>query len=301
MVDGEVHGGEHEPRGRGVRIEPLTQSTLTLLRLGWSSRFDLAKLSANLRQHPGLSLWIPETGEYLIGGSWRHRGEVAGMLELSARANAIPVLDEFAEIARDEGKQLAIASEHHESRRRAFYESAGFELLEDIVIYELARGLPPSPGGALQLQSVDVNDELMLAELTALDHAAFPWLWWNSREEFENYGGSPGVELYLFRDNSGAAVAYIGITHFRDWGHLDRIAVAPGLQGRGYGREALDWAVHFLSRAGARRIGLSTQARNTRSRQLYERYGFRRAPVQDYALYGRWLVTPPEEFRAGRG
>ncbi|MEX2314954.1 MAG: GNAT family N-acetyltransferase [Thermomicrobiales bacterium] len=82
-------------------------------------------------------------------------------------------------------------------------------------------------------------------------------------------------------------VAYTGTTRFRTWGLLDRIAVAPDLPGRGLGKVALDWAVMTLARSGARRVGLSTQARNTRSQQLYESYGFRRAASHDYRIYAR--------------
>ncbi|MBX6343245.1 MAG: GNAT family N-acetyltransferase, partial [Thermomicrobiaceae bacterium] len=138
-------------------------------------------------------------------------------------------------------------------------------------------------------ERVDIHDQGRFAELVALDHASFPWLWWNSVEEFENYFGSPGVEIYLGRDHAGAAVSYIGVTRFRNWGHLDRIAVAPERQGEGLGLQSLDFAVEVLARGGARRVGLSTQARNVRSRTLYERYGFQRSPSQDYCLYGRWL------------
>jgi ribosomal protein S18 acetylase RimI-like enzyme len=59
------------------------------------------------------------------------------------------------------------------------------------------------------------------------------------------------------------------------------------LQGRGLGKAALDWAVMSLARSGAKRVGLSTQARNMRSRQLYESYGFRRSPSHDYKIYAR--------------
>ncbi len=129
-----------------------------------------------------------------------------------------------------------------------------------------------------------------------LDHQAFPWLWWNCRDEFLQYAGSPGVAIELGRDESGRAVAYIGTTRYRTWGHLDRIAVAPDIQGRGLGRAALDYAVMTLARSGARRVGLSTQARNHRSRRLYDTYGFRRSPGNDYRLYGRWIATQPTEM-----
>ena len=71
-----------------------------------------------------------------------------------------------------------------------------------------------------------------------------------------------------------------------------RIAVIPGRQGAGYGLETLHFAIARLSDLGARRVGLSTQADNFRSQQLYERYGFRRTGGNDYTIYGQWLDEP---------
>ena len=125
-------------------------------------------------------------------------------------------------------------------------------------------------------------------------------MWWNSPEEFVEYAGSPGVAIDVARDPDGQIVAYVGTTRFRSWGHLDRIAVEPGLQGMGLGRAALDYAVMALGNAGTRRIGLSTQDNNTASRALYERYGFRRAPSHDYRIYGRWLQSADASDSGGR-
>ena len=69
-----------------------------------------------------------------------------------------------------------------------------------------------------------------------------------------------------------------------------RIAVIPERQGSGYGLETLHFAIARLSDLGARRVGLSTQADNLRSQQLYERYGFRRTGGNDYTIYGQWLA-----------
>ncbi|HEX3721995.1 MAG TPA: GNAT family N-acetyltransferase, partial [Nitrolancea sp.] len=171
----------------------------------------------------------------------------------------------------------------------AFYLSAGYELIEEIVIYELSKfGADTVQPGSLQFEPVDLRAPGTFQQLLTLDHRSFPWLWWNSREEFTNYAESFGVNIYLGRDQDKRPVSYLGITRFRNWGHLDRIAVDPELQGKGYGWETLDWAVRSLLQSGARRIGLSTQARNIRSRRLYERYGFQRVPAQDYALFGQW-------------
>lgn len=279
------NGHEYQPR-----IEALTAHSVALLRMSWSSRFDREDVARAAAENPGLSLWVPDTGEYLVGGAWRHRAEIAAVLELSAQSNAATMLRALRAAAEKAGKRLVIASEHHESRQQAFYQRAGYELIEEILIYEL-NSIQSSATTAFRLrfEPANLKDPLVFQELLDLDHRSFPWLWWNSREEFLNYVGSFGVSVYLGRDADGRAVSYVGVTRFRNWGHLDRIAVDPGMQHQGLGLESLDWVVHLLAESGARRVGLSTQARNLQSRRLYERYGFQRSPSQDYALYGQWL------------
>ena len=88
-------------------------------------------------------------------------------------------------------------------------------------------------------------------------------------------------------------MAYFGVTLFPDWGHLDRIAVVPLQQGRGFGLETLGLAVATMRKRGARRVGLSTQRSNRRSQQLYERFGFQRTPAHDYRLFGAWCRPEP--------
>ncbi len=289
----EAHNSFRESFGFRIRIEPVTVQTIPRLRLSWSSRFDREDVGRLVVENPGLSLWIPDTGEYVVGGPWRHRSEIAAVMELSSQSGAVPLLQELRSAAANAGKRLIIASEHHESRQKLFYESAGYDLIEEILIYELNQipvGSITTP--RLRFERVDLKSASATRELIELDHRSFPWLWWNSQAEFDNYVGSFGVNIYLGRDADGKPITYVGVTRFRNWGHLDRIAVDPDVQGKGLGLESLEWAVHLLSESGARRIGLSTQARNIRSRHLYERYGFRRSPSQDYALYGQWLTEP---------
>ncbi len=286
-----------DSHGFRVRVEPVTIENVSRLRLNWSSRFDREDIAHLVTENPGLSLWIPDTGEYVVGGPWRHRSEITAVMELSAQSGAAFLLQELRQASAESGKRLTITSEHHESRQKAFYIAAGYDLIEEILIYELNRiQFQSAPNPRLHFEPVDLKSREGARELIELDHRSFPWLWWNSQAEFENYVGSFGVNIFLGRDDQNRAVTYVGVTRFRNWGHLDRIAVDPAMQGQGLGRESLDWAVRLLSESGARRIGLSTQARNIHSRKLYERYGFQRAPGQDYALYGQWLgPTEPME------
>jgi ribosomal protein S18 acetylase RimI-like enzyme len=272
------------------RVQPLTEQDIDRLRLGWTTRFSRDDLRRFVSLYPGLTIWVPESGEYVVGAPWRHRDEIVAVAELSGRDHTLSLLDELAVSAATQGKRLVLVSEHDEYRAPELYRRARYELLEHIMIYELPQ-IPTLERNmtSLDFLPVSVDDSSELEELISLDHDAFPWLWWNSREEFDNYGHSRGVTIYGARDEDGNLVSYVGVTRFRSWGHLDRIAVRPDRQGQGLGLASLDWAVHALAASGARRIGLSTQARNERSRRLYERYGFRRAASQDYFLYGRWL------------
>jgi ribosomal protein S18 acetylase RimI-like enzyme len=129
------------------------------------------------------------------------------------------------------------------------------------------------------------EDNALLLQLLALDNAAFPWLWRNSLEEFREYLFSPGVKALAMSDRD-EIVAYIGVTAFEGWGHIDRVAVQPERQSEGFGQAAVALGLDALRRGGARRVGLSTQRSNVRSQRLYERLGFQRTPELDYHLYG---------------
>ena len=269
-------------------ISVLTPDDVRALRMPWDGRYSEREIRELVAVGPRISVFNRRTGEFLVGGPWRHRSEIATILELAATAGAIDLIHAFTEACANEGIQLVVASEQAERRKREFYVGASLDPIEEIIVYELAKVRPAPPRlNGLRFEPFDPDIEEQFDGLLELDHQSFPWLWWNSADEFLEYASAPGVKIDVGRDESGRVVAYTGTTRFRTWGHLDRIAVAPDLQGRGLGKAALDWAVMTLARSGAKRVGLSTQARNMRSRQLYDSYGFRRSPSHDYRIYAR--------------
>jgi ribosomal protein S18 acetylase RimI-like enzyme len=282
-----TNGGASEPP------VPLGPRDLARLSLGWSSAFTTRELEAHLVAHPGLSWWVPGGGEYLIGGPWRHRDEIAAIQELNGRLRSEDLVRAMVDGCRARGLRLVVMLDQYEGRRDSFYSRIGFDLLQHIIIYELPRIPRPVPA-VRRLRFFPVTPAEQ-DDLLRVDHAAFPWMWWNSPGEFAAYQALYGVEIYLAYEPDGTPVAYVGITSYRGWGHLDRIAVIPDRQGAGYGLEALNFAVGRLSDLGARRVGLSTQADNIRSQHLYERYGFRRSGGSDYTIYGTWLDDGSEK------
>lgn len=272
-----------------VEVAPLRADDVPSLHVPWSSPFDNRTLAAHLRRHPSRAFWVPQTGEYIVGEPWRHRDEITVVADIVSREHGAAMIERLRRPDDALGHELVVMTDFVGSRAPGFYARLGLGLLQEVICYELRVVPPELPRGTLRFERVTAERMDDLAGLLAVDHAAFPWLWWNSVAEFAAYAAVPGVELYLGLDAHGTPIAYVGITHFRGWGHLDRIGVLPGVQGAGYGLEALRFAVQTLRAGGATRVGLSTQANNARSQRLYNRFGFQRTYQNDYNIYGVWV------------
>lgn len=266
-------------------IRLLRPEDVASLRLGRHRRANEDTLRRLLIESPNRSVWTPDTLEFALVTPWRHRREIAVIDELAAVRHARILLKAAVENSQRAGDAMILIMEMDEQRQPAFYERAGLYPLENIITYDLPRVRPISIPTTLTLTRANPANPAHLAALLTIDHRAFPWLWWNSEEEFRVYGESPGTELYLGISDD-KPVSYFGISRFPGWGHLDRIAVDPDAQGRGIGRVTLVQAINVLHQGGARRIALSTQQENRRSQHLYEGFGFQRSPGYDYRLYG---------------
>src|SRR5207248_5836157 len=119
-------------------------------------------------------------------------------------------------------------------RSGSFYRLGGFEPVDEIVRFERLGLTPPPDVPAHPTRDVATELPADLEALVAIDHAAFPWLWWNSAEELRWYGALRSSHL-LFALEGDRPVAYAGFTVFHDDGHLDRLAVLPERAGHGYG------------------------------------------------------------------
>ncbi len=271
----------------------LAPADVPMLRLDDHPRATAAEALALLAERPGASFWIPATGEFLLVGRWRHRAELCTVHTFGAFANEPVLMDAVMAHARQSGQAGLVVVDINETRQPVFYMRHGLRRIEDIVTYEHRR---PSRLFAaplrvqIEYRRVDGADRGLLAGVLALDHAAFPWFWRNSREEFQAYFDYPGVEVWAgLRDHE--VVAYVGSTHYLRWGHVDRIATRPDLQGTGIGRAMLARAAEVMLERGCRRLALSTQHDNLRSRDLYQRSGFTRTPQDDYGIF----VAPFDE------
>ncbi|MGH2550549.1 MAG: GNAT family N-acetyltransferase [Thermomicrobiales bacterium] len=278
-------------------IEPLRPENLRQLHIGWRARLNLEEIRDSLQRVPGRSVWDPVTHEYAIVSQWRNRDDVLQIADLAAVRDAEAMTIAASERVRSLGSKMTVMVEVDETRRPSFYEHCGFEHIEKVVTFDLEQRNVPRINRPREITFVpaDPRDPATMEALLRIDHASFPWIWWNTHREFEIYAVTAGVEIFLGLDG-GVPVSYAGFTAFPALGHLDRIAVLPGLQGKGYGLYTLAFVVETMLARGSRKIGLSTQSTNLRSQKLYQRYGFVRTADNDYDLWGDTLHRESPAF-----
>lgn len=261
-------------------VEPLTPAAARELRLPWLSRFNPTTLAAHVDAYPGMALWVPHTGEYIVAEQWRHREEIGNILEVTARKGRLALVSRLLDNLSGLGHKLVLIADDPWHDQPSFYMDLGFARVESIVFFEKnLRRFAAEPSAASQLPPLsfirlDASD---LDLLLGIDHASFPWLWWNSAVELDYYAGLPSVYIYL-AEYDGEAIGYASFTMYQGWAHLDRLAVAQQHQGRKFGAAQLLHTLGRMRDMGANSVGLSTQSDNVQSHRLYQGFGFRRTP-----------------------
>ena len=278
-------------------VVPLLEADVPALRLRNTSLVRDDEVIESLRLMPGLSFWHPASGEFVLVTPWRHRFDIPTFRLISAFGHEFDLVSGALQAAATNGKAAFITTETYERRRPIFYANHGLDNLETIIAYRHDRvadflGVAGTP--VQDFQVVQPGDGALINQLVALDHAAFPWIWRNSLEEFQWWMGQPSVEVTAGLID-GRVASYYGTTYFRNMGHLDRIAVHPDFQGRAFGKETLTVALQRMAGIGQTQAALCTQQANKVSQALYERAGFQRAPHDDYHMYGTLFPAAPEE------
>ncbi len=225
--------------------------------------------------------------QYVVAGPWRRRADIAELIEVSDGKHRALLLSAVLASLTSLGVQMVIVDYGPNAVDPVLCREAGLEVVERIVEYERPDcRVEPRPS-ALEVRSYRHEDRDAILDV---ERHSFPWLWWNSPEEWDAYVSLPSVGVIVGLAD-GQIVGYAGFTVYHRDGHLDRLAVHEREQGRGFGSALLVEALMRLDQAGARRVRLTTQEDNHRSQALYERYGFRRGRWV-YEIYGKWLNRP---------
>lgn len=263
-------------------MHPLVVDRLPRLRLARNSRFTTSTLEQHVEEN-GNFCWVAAgTDEYVVGGRWRRRADIGHVIEMTQGRHRDALLERLTASFRRIGMTLVVVACDDFSLYVSFYSKQGFEKLDEIIELERYPGATSEPANGVRVRPYAHED---LAEAIETDRLAFPWLWQNNEAEFRWYLSMPGVEMYVAESQEGKIVGYAGLTINGSHGHLDRLAVHPDWQKKGYGTALLRATIERMERQRTKRITLSTQAHNVRSQSLYRKFGFHHT-FRSQTIYG---------------
>jgi ribosomal protein S18 acetylase RimI-like enzyme len=164
-------------------------------------------------------------------------------------------------------------------------EKLGFQPTNEVVAYskpDLTIPAYNAPAG-LQIRPVLLEEMPLLA---LIEEAAFEPRWRHSPEGLvRTWRQSISFDVALLDDQP---VAFQFSNGGEDNAHLSRMTVHPEHQGKGIGAALLAHAIEGYRLQNLRTASLNTQADNTASQKLYERFGFQPTgytyPVWSYFL-----------------
>ncbi len=111
-----------------------------------------------------------------------------------------------------------------------------------------------------------------LKAVMAIEAQVFPEPW--SKAVFTSELALRKGRAYRVARLGREVAGYFGLMFVDDEAHVTTVAVAPSLQGRGYGKRLMVAIVRASLEAGARHLSLEVAAGNERAQALYRRFGF---------------------------
>lgn len=162
---------------------------------------------------------------------------------------------------------------------------AGFTASETLVVLSLDPAkFRPAPGAeSVRLRSVRPWEiDLVLS----VDAAAFEPKWWLHRNGYdEAMAATPRTRARVVAapawPKAASINAYLLSGFAGPQGFIQRLAVHPDAQGRGYASALIEDAVRWMHGAGVEAISVNTHRENLRALTVYERHGF---TVADHEL-----------------
>lgn len=222
--------------------------------------------------------WGPER---LRWGPWHGDPSVAYLTPApGSRPPTADAVRYAVDHVRARGYGRAVTSALSDAEQPSFL-ACGFEVVERLHL--LAHDLldvPPRP--QVSTRRAHRRDR---PQVLAVDAAAFEPFWILDEPGLvEALTATPVTRFRVIVDGEIVAYAVSGRAETR--GYLQRLAVAPEAQGRGYGRALVADCLRWMRRRGVERVVVNTQERNRRALALYESMGFRMQP-RGLAVLGR--------------
>jgi GNAT superfamily N-acetyltransferase len=224
--------------------------------------------------------WGPER---LRWGPWRGDPSVAYLAPApGSRPPTADAVRHAVDHVRSRGFARVVTSALSDAEQAGFL-TCGFDVVErlHLLAHDLA-DVPPRP--EIPTRRAHRRDR---PQVLAVDAAAFDPFWiLDENGLVEALTATPVTRFRIIVDDEIAAYAVSGRAESR--GYLQRLADAPGVQGKGYGRALVADCLRWMRRRGVARVVVNTQERNQTALALYESMGFRRQP-RGLAVLGRDL------------
>ncbi len=221
-------------------VTPLTLATALRLRPSLVGRFTSEMIAEHVEAFPDLAFGVARQNQYGIGGLWRRRDDIGEVVEVTRGPYRQAILRRLLDAFDTRGVTLVVLDFEESGGNASFYASEGFATIDRIVEYE--RQIQP-PARQVQATPVRAYQPGDFAAVVEVDHASFPWLWWNSEAELDAYLHTPGVEIFVSLGPDGRPVGYAGLTIRGTFAHLDRLAVHERHQRRGHGATLLTFVL----------------------------------------------------------
>ena len=282
----------HRPRSYAVVLKPRIRAALE-----WN-------VSASLH------VW---SGEHAFVGRWRELDNVGMIAPVLGRPSpSASFVEHCCATLLDAGYHYVVTPALPEGELASFVRT-GFEHREELhVLHRGLDDLPPNPVLGRQLRRSRRSD---LEPALSIDRASFDEFWRfdeHSLREAQTAtphsrfrvaavnepSGSHGVSpLHRGSAPKGNVAEERGLAGYcitgrcRRQGFLQRLAVAPHLRGRGWGRALVFDALGWLERRRATSCVVNTQASNNAALELYLSCGFVQSPTGLHVM-ARSLIRP---------
>lgn len=203
---------------------------------------------------------------------WKSRDDVANLVPFpSGDRLAVDTVRRAIDSARESGYRRAYTAAMSPTQAVPFVEG-GFELVEELHLLERHLDGDPSStrGGLRRGRRLDFDAVL------SFDGLAFDEFWQFDRSSLADaMRATPRSRFQVTRTTPIVGYHVTGLAGSN--AYLQRVAVHPEAQGRGWGRRLVEDGLRWAWRNGAVRAHVNTQITNERALALYERCGFQSA------------------------
>lgn len=221
---------------------------------------------------PGLRV-VRWGAERVRVGSWRGEGGLAYVAPVAETPPAsVAMVRHCCAVLAGQGYCEVVTGALGWREQQGFLH-AGFEVREELHL--LSRSLRDLPGSTTApLRRGHRRDR---RRVLAVDAVAFPPFWrLDDAGMTEALSATRTARLRVVADPDVVGYAISGRSGTR--GYLQRLAVDPVAQGRGFGRALVVDGLRWMRRHGADQVVVNTQVGNQRALELYRRLGFQLEP-----------------------